>query len=52
MEKQLNLDALLRKKIKNNMSEYIQILDMLSIDHNLRPENLSVKDYFEIAKNI
>ncbi len=41
-----------RKKIKNNMSEYIQILDMLSIDHNLRPENLSVKDYCEIAKNI
>jgi 16S rRNA (adenine1518-N6/adenine1519-N6)-dimethyltransferase len=41
-----------RKKIKNNMSKYIQILDMLSIDHNLRPENLSVKDYCEIAKNI
>ena len=41
-----------RKKIKNNMSKYIQILDMLSIDHNLRPENLTVKDYCEIAKNI
>jgi len=41
-----------RKKIKNNMIKYIQILDMLSIDHNLRPENLSVKDYCEIAKNI
>ena len=41
-----------RKKIKNNMSKYIQILDMLSIDRNLRPENLSVKDYCEIAKNI
>tara|TARA_B100001059_G_C17685241_1_gene501956 strand:+ start:82 stop:846 length:765 start_codon:yes stop_codon:yes gene_type:complete len=41
-----------RKKIKNNMSKYIQILDMLSIDHNLRPENLSVKTYCEIAKKI
>ena len=41
-----------RKKIKNNMSKYIHILDMLSIDQNLRPENLSVKDYCEIAKNI
>ena len=25
---------------------------MLSMDLNLRPENLSVKDYCEIAKNI
>jgi 16S rRNA (adenine1518-N6/adenine1519-N6)-dimethyltransferase len=41
-----------RKKIKNNMFKYIQILNMLSIDTNLRPENLSVKDYCEIAKNI
>jgi 16S rRNA (adenine1518-N6/adenine1519-N6)-dimethyltransferase len=41
-----------RKKIKNNMIKYIKILDMLSIDHNLRPENLSVRDYCEIAKNI
>ena len=41
-----------RKKIKNNMSEYIPILEMLSMDLNLRPENLSVKDYCEIAKNI
>ena len=41
-----------RKKIKNNMSKYIHILDMLSIDKNLRPENLNVNDYCEIAKKI
>lgn len=41
-----------RKKIKNNMSKYIEILEMLSIDQNLRPENLSVLNYCEIAKNI
>tara|TARA_B110000483_G_scaffold201420_1_gene242456 strand:+ start:5516 stop:6280 length:765 start_codon:yes stop_codon:yes gene_type:complete len=41
-----------RKKIKNNMSKYIEILKKLSIDENLRPENLSVFDYCEIAKNI
>ena len=41
-----------RKKIKNNMIKYIEILDILSIDTNLRPENLSVSDYCEIAKNI
>ena len=32
--------------------KYIQILEMLSMNLNLRPENLSVKDYCEIAKNI
>ena len=41
-----------RKKIKNNMIKYIKILDILSIDTNLRPENLSIRDYCEIAKNI
>ncbi len=41
-----------RKKIKNNMMNYIQIIEKLSIDQNLRPENLSVLDYCEIAKNI
>jgi 16S rRNA (adenine1518-N6/adenine1519-N6)-dimethyltransferase len=41
-----------RKKIKNNMIKYIEILDILSIDTSLRPENLSVSDYCEIAKNI
>ena len=41
-----------RKKIKNNMSNYIKILKKLSIDENLRPENLSVSNYCEIAKNI
>ena len=41
-----------RKKIKNNMSKYIEILDKLSIDQNLRPENLTVLNYCEIAKNI
>ena len=41
-----------RKKIKNNMAEYIEILNKLSIDVNLRPENLSVSDYCEIPKNI
>ena len=41
-----------RKKIKNNMASYIDIISKLSIDQNLRPENLSVSDYCEIAKNI
>ena len=41
-----------RKKIKNNMSDYIQVIRKLSIDSNLRPENLSVFDYCNIAKNI
>jgi len=41
-----------RKKIKNNMSKYIEILNQLSIDVNLRPENLSVLNYCEIANNI
>tara|TARA_B100000787_G_scaffold167676_1_gene154900 strand:- start:16 stop:774 length:759 start_codon:yes stop_codon:yes gene_type:complete len=41
-----------RKKIKNNMVKYIEILDSLSINQNLRPENLSVSNYCEIAKNI
>ena len=41
-----------RKKIKNNMRNYIEIIEKLSIDQNLRPENLSVLDYCEVAKNI
>ena len=41
-----------RKKIKNNMSKYIEILKQLSIDDNLRPENLSVLNYCQIAGNI
>ena len=41
-----------RKKIKNNMINYIDIINKLLIDQNLRPENLSVSDYCEIAKNI
>jgi 16S rRNA (adenine1518-N6/adenine1519-N6)-dimethyltransferase len=41
-----------RKKIKNNMKNYIEIIEKLSIDQNLRPENLSVLDYCEVAKNI
>ena len=41
-----------RKKIKNNMSNYIKILKQLSIDENLRPENLSVLNYCEIANKI
>ena len=41
-----------RKKIKNNLGKYIEILNSLLIDQNLRPENLSVSNYCEIAKNI
>ena len=41
-----------RKKIKNNLSNYLHILKKLSIDFNLRPENLSVFDYCKIAENI
>ena len=41
-----------RKKIKNNMSIYLNIIEKLLINADLRPENLSVLDYCNIAKNI
>ncbi len=41
-----------RKKIKNNLHEYRHILLNLNIDENLRPENLSVSDYCQLAKLI
>ena len=41
-----------RKKIRNNMGNYINIIHQLSIDDNLRPENLSVLNYCEIANKI
>ncbi len=41
-----------RKKIKNNMSNYTSILQKLSINSDLRPENLSVLEYCKIADNI
>ena len=38
-----------RKKIKTSLSQYINYLDALSIDINLRPENLSVWEYCRLA---
>ena len=48
----MNIEDTITKKIKNNMRKYIEILNKLSIDENLRPENLSVLNYCEIASNI
>ncbi len=39
-----------RKKIKTTLYEYMHLLDKLSIDTNLRPENISVLDYCKMAK--
>ena len=41
-----------RKKIKNNLSKYLEIIHKLKIDSDLRAEDLSVLDYCMIAKNI
>jgi 16S rRNA (adenine1518-N6/adenine1519-N6)-dimethyltransferase len=41
-----------RKKIKNNLNEYIHIIKQLDIDENLRAENLSILNYCDIAKHI
>jgi len=41
-----------RKKIKNNLNEYIDIIKQLDIDENLRAENLSILNYCDIAKLI
>ena len=41
-----------RKKIKNNMSNYLSEIQSLSINPDLRPEDLTVLDYCNIAKNI
>ena len=41
-----------RKKIKNSMSKYLNIIQKLSLSTDLRPEDLSVLDYCNIAKNI
>ncbi len=41
-----------RKKIKNNMSNYISEINGLSISLDLRPEDLTVLDYCNIAKSI
>lgn len=39
-----------RKKIKNNLKDYLEILKELNIDQNLRAENLTVDEYCKIAK--
>ena len=39
-----------RKKIKTTLSSYIHYLDELSINSDLRPENLSVTEYCNLAK--
>ena len=39
-----------RKKIKTSLNKYINILEKLELDTNLRPENLTVTDYFKITQ--
>ena len=39
-----------RKKIKSTLSSYTHYLDKLSINSDLRPENLSVTEYCKLAK--
>ena len=39
-----------RKKIKSTLSSYIHYLDKLSINYDLRPEDLSVTEYCKLAK--
>ena len=39
-----------RKRIKTTLSPYIHYLDSLSIDCSLRPENLSIKQYCDLAR--
>jgi len=39
-----------RKKIKTTLSPYIHYLEKLSINTNLRPENLTVAEYCKLAK--
>ena len=41
-----------RKKIKNTLKDYHELLNKLNIDNNLRPENLSVDDYCNLVKLI
>lgn len=41
-----------RKKIKNTLKDYEQVLLKLDIDVNLRAENISVSDYCKIVKLI
>ncbi len=41
-----------RKKIKTTLKDYINIIDELKIDSNLRAENLSVDDYCKLASAI
>ena len=38
-----------RKKISTNLKEHIEIIEELSIDKNLRAENISVEDYCKLA---
>ena len=41
-----------RKKIKNTMSEHIELIRNHSIDENLRAENLSVAEFCQLARCI
>ena len=41
-----------RKKVKNTLRDYQELLRKLKIDENSRPENLSVKDYCNLVKLI
>tara|TARA_A100001011_G_scaffold297548_1_gene310279 strand:+ start:4892 stop:5656 length:765 start_codon:yes stop_codon:yes gene_type:complete len=41
-----------RKKIKNNMSNYLSEIKSLSISPDMRPEDLTVLEYCNIAKKI
>lgn len=46
------LNALVNTKIFENKAEGIQILEKLGLDLNVRPENLKLEDYANIAKYI
>ena len=41
-----------RKKIKTSLKKYAHVLEKMGIDTNLRPENLTVADYFNITNQI
>ncbi len=46
------LNALVNTKIFNSKDEGIKVLENLRIDRNIRPENLQLEDYANIAKLI
>ncbi len=41
-----------RKKIKTTLNKYIEVIRELDIDEDLRPENLTIEDYYNITMSI